>query len=96
MRGLGIAEAFDTVTISSLAHAAKPAPKIFQLALEKHAVDPEEALHVGDSVRDDVEGATKAGLHAVLLDRQGAHAGAGFPVIRRLDDLLTVLERLEQ
>ncbi|WP_455378211.1 HAD-IA family hydrolase [Petrachloros mirabilis] len=69
MRGLGIADAFDTVTISSLAHAAKPSPKIFQIALEKHAVDPDEALHVGDSLRDDVEGATKAGLRAVLLDR---------------------------
>lgn len=96
MRGLGIAEAFDTVTISSLAHAAKPAPKIFRLALEKHAVDPEEAVHVGDSVRDDVGGATKAGLHAVLLDRQGTQDAAGCTVIRRLGDLLPVLERFEQ
>lgn len=74
IRGLGIADTFDTVTISSLAQAAKPAPKIFQLALEKHAVDPEEALHVGDSLRDDVEGAQKAGLHAVLLDRASKRA----------------------
>ena len=37
LRGLGIAELFDTVTISSLAHAAKPSPKIFELALEQHA-----------------------------------------------------------
>lgn len=96
MRGLGIAEWFDTVTISSLAQAAKPAPKIFQLALEKHAVDPDEALHVGDSVRDDVEGATKAGLHAALLDRQGVHRGSGAHVIRSLGELLPLLDRLEQ
>lgn len=69
MRGLGIADLFDTITISSLAQAAKPSARIFQLALDKHAVDPEEALHVGDSLRDDVEGAAKAGLRAVLLDR---------------------------
>lgn len=69
MRGLGIADSFDTVTISSLAHAAKPAPQIFQMALEKHAVDPDEALHIGDSLREDVEGARRAGLHAALLDR---------------------------
>lgn len=94
MRGLGIEQAFDTVTISSLAQAAKPAPKIFQLALEKHAVDPEEALHVGDSLRDDVEGATKAGLHAVLLDRQGRYQSAGACVIRTLDELLPLLDRL--
>ncbi len=94
MRGLGIEGAFDTVTISSLAQAAKPAPKIFQQALEKHAVDPDEALHVGDSPRDDVEGATKAGLHAVLLDRQGTHGGTGAHVIRTLDELLPLLGRL--
>lgn len=96
MRGLGIAEWFDTVTISSLAQAAKPAPKIFQLALEKHAVDPEEALHVGDSVRDDVEGARKAGLHAALLDRLGMQKASGPHVIRSLDELLPLLDRLEQ
>jgi putative hydrolase of the HAD superfamily len=94
MRGLGIEEAFDTVTISSLAHAAKPAPRIFQLALEKHAIDPEEALHVGDSLRDDVEGAAKAGLHALLLNRQGNHSRSGVQVIRTLDEVLPYVDRL--
>ena len=95
LRGLGLAETFDTVTISSLALAAKPAPKIFQLALDKHAVDPEEALHIGDSLRDDVEGARKAGLHAVLLDREGTQSGAPSPSIRHLDELLPLIDRLE-
>ena len=93
LRGLGIAERFDTVTISSLAHAAKPAPQIFRVALEKHAVDPEEAVHVGDSVSDDVEGARRARLQAVLIDRQ--HKGPGereplsqpVPTIHTLDEL---------
>lgn len=70
LRGLGIADLFDTVTISSLARAAKPAPKIFQVALEKHAVDPEEAVHVGDSIDDDLQGARNARLIGVLLDRE--------------------------
>lgn len=96
MRGLGIEQAFDTVTISSLAQAAKPSPKIFQLALDKHAVDPEDALHVGDSLRDDVEGATKVGLRAILLDRRGAHpVQSGVQVIRTLDELLPLLASLE-
>ncbi|MBH0189292.1 MAG: HAD-IA family hydrolase [Nitrospira sp.] len=94
MRGLGIADLFDTITISSLAQAAKPAAKIFQLALDKHAVDPEEALHVGDSLRDDVEGAGKAGLHAVLLDRQGTSPRAGVRTIQSLDELMPLIKRL--
>jgi putative hydrolase of the HAD superfamily len=94
MRGLGLEHTFDTVTISSLAQAAKPAPRIFQLALEKHAVDPEEALHIGDSLRDDVEGARKAGLHAVLLDREGTQHEPDIRSIRTLDELLPLIKLL--
>lgn len=96
MRGLGIADSFDTVTISSLAQAAKPAPKIFQLALDKHAVDPEEALHVGDSLRDDVEGATKAGLRAVLLDRSARNLHSLPAGVRQIASLSEVLDLLTQ
>ena len=95
MRGLGISGLFDTVTISSMAHSAKPAPKIFELALEKHAVDPDEAAHVGDSLRDDVEGATKAGLKGILLDRESRASNslpAGMVRIATLSELPLLLE----
>lgn len=95
LRGLAIESFFDSVTISSLAQAAKPAPKIFEVALEKHAVDPEEAVHIGDSLRDDVEGAEKAGLTGILLDRKGGVREAGVPVIRTLDELLPLVRRSE-
>jgi putative hydrolase of the HAD superfamily len=94
LRGLGLADTFDTVTISSLAQAAKPAPRIFQVALDKHAVDPEEALHIGDSLRDDVEGARKAGLRAILLDRKGTQQGTDIRSIRALDELLPLIQQL--
>ena len=94
LRGLGIAEAFDTVTISSLAQAAKPASQIFHLALEKHAIDPEEALHIGDSLREDVEGAKKAGLHTALLDRDGRQQGTGIRTIKNLEELFPLLDQL--
>jgi putative hydrolase of the HAD superfamily len=97
LRGLGLADLFDTVTISSLAHAAKPAARIFRIALEKHAVEPEEAVHVGDSLRDDVEGARSAGLHAVLLRRDGAtDCPLPIPVIHSLAELPTALHALEE
>ncbi len=100
LRGLGLSDSFDTVTISSLAHAAKPAAEIFRRALEKHAADPEEAVHVGDSVRDDVEGACSAGLTAVLLDRnrdrggQPVGSGRSGRTIASLEDLLPLLSSL--
>ncbi|TAJ22930.1 MAG: HAD family hydrolase [Nitrospirae bacterium] len=97
LRGLGIADLFDTVTIASLAKAVKPAPRIFHLALDQHAVDPEEALHVGDSFRDDVEGARKAGLAAVLIDRGQASdriVQDATPMIQTLDELPRLLATL--
>jgi putative hydrolase of the HAD superfamily len=93
LRGLGLAEAFDTVTLSSFAKAAKPAPQIFRAAMAKHAVDADEALHVGDSLREDAEGALAAGMAAVLVDPQRraapAVAAVGGPVwgIRTLAEL---------
>lgn len=71
-RALEIHQFFDSVTISSLAGAAKPATKIFTYALEQHMLTPEEVLHVGDHPIEDVEGAREAGLHTVLIDRSGS------------------------
>lgn len=91
LRGLGIEEFFDTVTISSLAHAAKPSGRIFKQALDKHAVEPTDALHVGDSYKDDVEGARRAGLTGVLLARDGEPPARDAPIIRTLDCIYPLL-----
>jgi putative hydrolase of the HAD superfamily len=72
VRALEINQYFDSVTISSLAGAAKPASKIFSYALEQHMLDPDEVLHVGDHRIEDFEGAQQAGLHTVLIDRSGS------------------------
>jgi len=69
-RGLKLDQYFDSITISSLAGSAKPAQRIFQYALDQHALDPEEGVHVGDSFTEDVEGANQAKLTGVLLDRE--------------------------
>lgn len=95
LRGLEIVDLFDTITISSLAHAAKPSGRIFQQALEKHAIDPADALHVGDSERDDVKGALSAGLTGVLLARGKSKAPSSGTTITTLDELLPLLSRLQ-
>jgi HAD superfamily hydrolase (TIGR01549 family) len=56
--------------VSSAEHGLmKPHPSIFRAALDLLAVEPGEALMVGDSVRHDVEGALGAGMSAALLHR---------------------------
>ena len=79
-------------TLSSFEHGfMKPHPSIFSAALARIGVAPGDAVMVGDSVRQDVEGALNAGMHAVLLDRAGTAATAaarlGVPVIRSLREL---------
>ncbi|WP_447972621.1 HAD-IA family hydrolase [Nitrospira sp. Kam-Ns4a] len=97
LRGLGLADLFDTVTLSSLAHAAKPAARLFRAAMEKHAVDPDEAVHVGDSLHEDAEGALAAGMTAVLVDperRAAPPSPPGGPAIlgiRSLEELPALL-----
>ncbi|MGH9765950.1 MAG: HAD-IA family hydrolase [Blastocatellia bacterium] len=65
---------FDSVHISTHVGAAKPDAAIFQAALNHYVVEARQAWHVGDSLREDVEGAMAAGVNAVLLDRHSRFA----------------------
>ena len=51
----------------------KPDPRIFDLLLQRARLRPQEAAHVGDDPVADVEGARRAGLLPVWVNR------AGFP-----------------
>lgn len=71
LAGCGLAEALDGVVTSAGARARKPDPAIFVAALELAGCGPAEALHVGDSFAEDVQGARAAGIDALLIDRDG-------------------------
>jgi putative hydrolase of the HAD superfamily len=58
---LGLRPYFDAVVSSAEAGAGKPDPRIFEAALAQLGVQPERALHVGDS-SEDAAGAKAAGL----------------------------------
>jgi putative hydrolase of the HAD superfamily len=85
-RELGLAKYFDFILVSSRVGCAKPHPGIFQRALAIASVAPVQALHVGDSIYADVNGARAAGLDAVLMDRSG-QAHSDYSVIHALDEL---------
>jgi putative hydrolase of the HAD superfamily len=68
---LGVSREVEFVLASAVVGAAKPEKKIFELALRRAAVKPAEALHVGDTYRDDYWGARQAGLAAAFLCRKG-------------------------
>lgn len=66
---VGLAGWLDGVVTSAQVGARKPERAIFERALEVAGVNADEALHVGDSLREDVTGARAAGVAAVLLAR---------------------------
>jgi putative hydrolase of the HAD superfamily len=67
----GLAGSLDAVVTSAGAGARKPDPAIFARALELAGCEAAEALHVGDTAAEDVEGAGAAGIRALLIDRHG-------------------------
>ena len=67
----GIAELVDAVVFSSEVGKRKPAPELYQAALDAIATAPEKTMFVGDRVREDYEGPRAMGMRAVILT---AHA----------------------
>jgi len=58
--------------ISSLVGWRKPAAQFFAALVNAAGCEPAQVLYVGDDLRNDVEGATAAGLRAILFDPAGA------------------------
>ena len=75
LEALGLARSFQAVTVSAIEGTGKPEPEIFRRTCARLRLSPAEVLHVGDSLAEDYEGARAAGLSALLLDREGRHAG---------------------
>jgi putative hydrolase of the HAD superfamily len=85
-----ILELVDGVVTSAEVGAAKPSARVFARALAVAGVGAAEALHVGDKVDNDVEGAVAAGVRGVLLQREG-DPPPGIEAIRSLRELAALL-----
>ena len=73
----------DAVLTSHGHGKTKPHESIFRAMLDLLGVQAEEAVMVGDTIEDDVEGARAVGMRAILLDREGRYP----EIDGRLDDL---------
>lgn len=85
LEGLGLRGRLDGILTSAEAASRKPAPEIFWRALELAGCRAADALHVGDSLEEDVEGAQAAGIEPVLIVRDGP---AAHPAVRTIGSLL--------
>ena len=92
LRKLKLTNCFDVVVGVDTCNSGKPDREIFLYALDKLRVRPEEALFVGDSVKYDYEGAEKAGLKPLLIDRKGK-VSEDVETIRSLTEVLLYVKR---
>jgi putative hydrolase of the HAD superfamily len=77
LAAIGLASFFEHALAARDVGRLKPDPRIFELLLERAGLAPAEALHVGDDAEADVEGARRAGLTPVWINRRGAQWPAG-------------------
>ncbi len=81
---------YFSATVASLEEGVeKPDPKLFQIALAKLGCKAEETFHIGDDPIDDIQGATRSGIRAALIDRTQV---ANLP--GRLSSLLQISEAI--
>ncbi|MBN2469097.1 MAG: HAD family hydrolase [Anaerolineae bacterium] len=94
----GLAPYLECAFFSADVAAWKPAPVVFQMALDALGLRPEEALYVGDHPYFDVYGAQQAGLRGVWVRsaewalRQPDLEITPDAILDRLPDLLDVIE----
>ncbi|WP_295998393.1 HAD family hydrolase [Rugamonas sp.] len=72
LAAIGHAHHFELALAAADFGKAKPDPAIFLAACAALGVAPRDAIYVGDDLRLDVDGAQRAGLRAVWLQRHDA------------------------
>lgn len=88
---LGLTPLFDAIVGSLAVGYEKPNKRIFEIALERLALAPDQVIHVGDMYVSDVVGARRAGIRPVLLDRFDLMPEADCLRIATLDELLPLV-----
>ncbi|KAI1018502.1 hypothetical protein LB503_005588 [Fusarium chuoi] len=96
-KAIGVFDLVDCIITSQDAGHPKPDVRIFQYALEKLEVEPDDAYMVGDSVKADIKGALDAKITPILHYPASNSSlkvlfGREIPVIRQFDQLPIILK----
>ena len=83
---MGLTPCLDLVVTSGEVGMEKPHPPIFHEALRRAGVEADDAVHVGDQLSSDIDGARNVGIQPILLDRDRNHVG--FSECPRIETLM--------
>lgn len=67
IESLGLKGLFDGIIISSDVGVKKPSTGVFEIAFNKFGITPDNSVYVGNDLRDDVLGASGAGMTTVYI-----------------------------
>ncbi len=70
---------FEAIVTSQAVGAYKPAPRIFERALQELELEPEEVALVGDSPASDVMGGRRVGMRVIWVNRKKIGFPPGYP-----------------
>ncbi|MFB6070864.1 MAG: HAD family hydrolase [Halanaeroarchaeum sp.] len=95
LESLGIEGTFDAIVYGGDTVPAKPATEPFDVVLDEIGVAPGDAVHVGNSLADDVAGANRAGVTSVWVptdaDREESATAEPMHTLDSLETLPTIL-----
>ena len=95
LQHVGLAGLLQHTTVSGEAGAAKPDPRIFQIACDELRLPPSRVAYVGDRLDIDAVVAIAAGLSGIWLDRDNTGTEAPVPRIRTLTELVPLIGSIE-
>lgn len=82
---MGLSELLRVVADSGVLGIEKPDPRIFHWIARELGTDLDAIVHVGDSLRADVEGAVSVGMHAIWFSPDGGAGRADPSLVTRPD-----------
>lgn len=91
----GIDEFFDFSLAAGEVNTFKPEPGVFEHALQRMNLSPQDVIYVGDNYYADVVGARRAGLRPVLYDPRGVFPDPDCATIKSFDELNSVIKVIE-
>ncbi len=105
VRELGLEKYFTAVIVSGDVGIKKPDPRIFDVALRRARLKPEEVVYVGDA-EEDITGSLSAGIVPILIQRSRSDRTVSplvptqpsigiLPGVRTIDSLLELVDILE-
>jgi 2-haloalkanoic acid dehalogenase type II len=86
---------FDIILHSRDIGTRKPNPETFRYVLRKLKVQPDEAVHVGDSVEADMIGAQETGITGIWIKSSDQPPWSGY-AIKNICELPSLLDKIDQ